>query len=63
MVELLVSKGFYIGIAALVFIIVGVFLFTLFKTEDYLREEQYEKMLAEEALEKENSKDNKELSL
>ncbi len=65
-INMLVSVIFYIGIAALAFLILAVLLLTVFKTQDILREEEYEKMLKEEEeekLKKAQDAQAKELSL
>ncbi|MCR5564377.1 MAG: hypothetical protein K6F59_01090 [Gammaproteobacteria bacterium] len=64
MFDMLVSVFFYIGIAALGFLILAVLLLTVFKTQDILREEEYEKMLLEEEeAKKAKVVEQKELSL
>ena len=64
MFDVLVSVFFYIGIAALGFLILAVLLLTVFKTQDILREEAYEKMLLEEEeAKKAKVAEQKELSL
>ena len=64
MFNMLVSVFFYIGIAALGFLILAVLLLTVFKTQDIIREEEYEKMLLEEEeAKKAKVVEQKELSL